>query len=74
MTHACNLVLCPLWGETSTSCCGPPFQTNLAGVCKLSNIKLARGASVTLRHGEILQHAGLPDLGKNVDPTMPYVL
>ena len=31
-------------------------------------------ASVTLRHGEILQHAGLPDLGKNVDPTMPYVV
>ena len=53
---------------------GAPLQTNLAGVCKLSNIKLARGAHVTLRHGEILQHAGLPDLGKNVDPTMPYVL
>eukprot|EP00041_Stephanoeca_diplocostata_P034630 m.1188790 g.1188790 ORF g.1188790 m.1188790 type:complete len:564 (+) comp24554_c3_seq2:1260-2951(+) len=47
------------------------FGVNVAGVCKLSNIKLPTGANVTLRHGEILQHAHLPDV-KNPDVSMPY--
>ena len=48
------------------------FGTNLAGVCKLKNIRLAAGQSVVLRHAEVMQHALLPDL-KTVDPTMIYV-
>ncbi len=47
------------------------FGENVAGVCKLSNIELAAGANVTLRHAEILQHKLLPDL-KSPDPAMIY--
>ena len=38
------------------------FGVNVAGVCRLSNIRIHAGANITLRHGEILQHRGLPDL------------
>ena len=31
------------------------------------------GATITLRHAEILQHKGLPDLKGKVDPAMIYV-
>eukprot|EP01062_Namystynia_karyoxenos_P058420 TRINITY_DN4996_c0_g1_i3.p1 TRINITY_DN4996_c0_g1~~TRINITY_DN4996_c0_g1_i3.p1 ORF type:complete len:1051 (+),score=334.33 TRINITY_DN4996_c0_g1_i3:104-3154(+) len=38
------------------------FGSNMAGVCRLKDLKLQSGAAVTLRHGEILQHKGLPGL------------
>ena len=38
------------------------FGVNLAGVCRLHNINLPAGANVTLRHAEVLQHAGLPGI------------
>jgi hypothetical protein len=38
------------------------FGVNQAGVCKLSNIMLAKGANVTMKHAEIMQHALLPDV------------
>ena len=47
------------------------FGVNQAGVCKLSNIKLPKGASVTLVHAEILQHALLPGV-PSPDPKMIY--
>jgi alpha-L-rhamnosidase len=43
------------------------FGENLAGVVELMGIMCNRGSTVTLRHGEIMQHSGLPDL-KNPDP------
>ena len=49
------------------------FGVNVAGVCRLRNIKVRAGANVTLRHAEILQHAGLPDLNGTVLPGRIYV-
>jgi len=47
------------------------FGENLAGVSKLVNIKCTRGSTITLKHAEILQHAGIPGW-PTVDPTMIY--
>jgi hypothetical protein len=49
------------------------FGVNVAGVCRLRNIHVSAGAAITLRHGEILQHRGLPDLNGTVDPRRIYV-
>lgn len=49
------------------------FGVNVAGVCRLRNIKIRAGAAVTLRHAEILQHPGLPDLNGTVDSRRIYV-
>jgi len=48
------------------------FGENLAGVCRISGVEGASGQVVQLRHGEILQHTGLPDLKGKVDPEMIY--
>lgn len=48
------------------------FGSNLAGVVKLKGITCAAGSNITLRHAEIMQHAGLPDV-PNPDPRMIYV-
>ena len=50
------------------------FGVNLAGVCRLTNIRVRAGTNITLRHGEILQHSGLPDLRpSSLDPRRIYV-
>ena len=50
------------------------FGVNVAGVCRLNNIRVRAGANITLRHGEILQHSGLPDLHPStLDPRRIYV-
>eukprot|EP00039_Didymoeca_costata_P007980 m.106752 g.106752 ORF g.106752 m.106752 type:complete len:1146 (-) comp13901_c0_seq1:23-3460(-) len=48
------------------------FGVNQAGIVKLSGIKIPKGSNVTIMHGEILQHEGLPDL-KKVNPKEIYV-
>ena len=47
------------------------FGVNQAGVCRLVALACPRGATVTLRHAEILQHAGLPGL-PDPDPRAIY--
>ena len=47
------------------------FGANLAGVVRLVNVKCKAGDTITLHHGEIMQHAGIPGL-KNVDPKRVY--
>jgi alpha-L-rhamnosidase len=48
------------------------FGANLAGVVELRDVDNCQiGERVTLRHAEIMQHAGLPGL-PNPDPTMIY--
>lgn len=44
------------------------FGSNVAGVCQIS---IPSAATVTLKHGELLQHSGLPDV-KQPDPTRVY--
>ena len=49
------------------------FGVNVAGVCRLTNIRVQAGANITLRHGEIMQHRGLPDLSPDtLDPKRVY--
>ena len=47
------------------------FGANLAGVVQLIGVKCKSGDTITLHHGEILQHAGIPGL-KDVDPKRVY--
>eukprot|EP01062_Namystynia_karyoxenos_P058419 TRINITY_DN4996_c0_g1_i2.p1 TRINITY_DN4996_c0_g1~~TRINITY_DN4996_c0_g1_i2.p1 ORF type:complete len:1162 (+),score=273.79 TRINITY_DN4996_c0_g1_i2:93-3488(+) len=47
------------------------FGSNLAGVVRLKGVRGPAGSNVTLRHAEILQHAGLPGL-ENPDPRRIY--
>ena len=47
------------------------FGANLAGVTRLVGVKCKAGDTITLHHGEILQHAGIPGL-KNADPKRVY--
>jgi len=47
------------------------FGVNNAGVAKLSNIKIAKGANVTMKFAEIMQHAMIPGV-PNPDPKMIY--
>ena len=49
------------------------FGVNVAGVCRLRNLKVSTGDNVTLRHAEILQHSGLPDLNGTVALGRIYV-
>ena len=49
------------------------FGVNQAGVVRLTNYgPCPRGTTITLKHAEIMQHAGLPDLGNKADPTKIY--
>lgn len=48
------------------------FGVNVAGVCRIRGINGATGQIIKLRHAEILQHTGLPDLKSVVDPEMIY--
>ena len=48
------------------------FGANIAGVCELRKVVCPAGTSITLRHAEIMQHAGLPDLHNQSDPAMIY--
>lgn len=48
------------------------FGVNKAGVCRLRLKRCPRGARLILRHAEIMQHNGLPDLHDAADPTMIY--
>jgi len=49
------------------------FGVRRAGVTKLKGLTCPAGATIRIRHAEILQHKGLPDLGNTTDPTMIYV-
>lgn len=46
------------------------FGSNVAGVCQIS-VPSVHAATVSLKHGELLQHAHLPDV-KNPDPKRVY--
>ena len=48
------------------------FGVNRAGVCRLKGLVCPRGGTIVLRHAEIMQHAGLPDLKGHADPSMIY--
>jgi len=48
------------------------FGVRRAGVVRLKNIACAAGHTIVLRHGEIRQHPGLPDLHGHVDTGMIY--
>jgi hypothetical protein len=47
------------------------FGSNLAGVVELSGLVCAAGSNLTITHGEILQHASLPNL-PSPDPARVY--
>lgn len=49
------------------------FGIRRAGVVRLKGLSCAAGHTLVLRHAEILQHDGLPDLRGHVDPKMIYV-
>ena len=38
------------------------FGSNLAGLVQLQGVQCTAGTTITLQHGEILQHEGLPDI------------
>ncbi|EOD26424.1 hypothetical protein EMIHUDRAFT_100487 [Emiliania huxleyi CCMP1516] len=48
------------------------FGRRLTGVVRLNRMICKEGTRVILRHAEIMQHAGLPDV-KTADPAMIYV-
>eukprot|EP00948_MAST-09A_sp_MAST-9A-sp1_P000314 g314.t1 len=47
------------------------FGSNLAGVVALKNFQCNNGSNITIRHGEIMQHANLPGL-QNPNPSRVY--
>ena len=57
-----------------TVCCG--FRGQSAGITRIKGDLLRNckpGEEIMLRHGEIMQHEGLPDLAGHVDPKRVYL-